>query len=121
MRGRCVVASMSLDVLRRVKELDPGMPTVYITALLLGRDFDLDYLDAYSVETSSLTRELVFRAHGQGRRIYAWTANSDRAIQKVLRCHTDGVITDNPLLAQYYLEAGGENLLLESACALFFP
>ena len=121
MRGRCVVASMSLDVLRRVKELDPGMPTVYITALLLGRDLDWDYLDAYSVETSSLTRELVLQVHGQGRQIYAWTANSDRAIQRVLRCHPDGVITDNPLLAQYYLEAGGENLLLESACELFFP
>ena len=120
MREQCVVASMSLELLKRVKELEPDVKTVYISVLLLSERYDLEYLDAYSVETTSLTRELVAQAHSQGKQVYAWTANSENTMQKILRCQADGLVTDNPQLADYYLDTIGENRILESVIDLFF-
>ena len=99
-----MIASMDMEILKRVKSLEPDMQTVYISVLLLTQGQALKEIDAYSVETTSLSAELVYQAHLQGKQVYAWTANSERSINKILRCHTDGLVTDNVLLAQYYIE-----------------
>lgn len=121
MQKQCMIASMSLELLQRVKELAPEMQTVYISVLLLSERYDLEHLDAYSVETTALTRSLVVQAHSQGKQVYAWTANSEKTMQKILNCQADGLVTDNSALAFYYLDTLGKNLILESAIDLFFP
>lgn len=121
MQGQCLVASMNLELLQQAKALEPGIRTVYISMFLLADEYDLENVDAYSVETTALSPSLVAQAHYQGKQVYAWTANSDNTIQKVLRCEPDGLVTDNPLLAQYYIEAGDQNTLLELLGDLFFP
>lgn len=121
MLEQCVIASMSLDLLGRVKELEPDMRTAYISVLLLSKEYDLEALDAYSVEATSLTRELVVEAHFQGKQVYAWTANTQNTIQKILSRQADGIVTDNPQLANFYLDTMEENFLLNSASDLFFP
>ena len=60
--------------------------------------------DSYSIETTSLSAGLVGQAHYQNKQVYAWTANSERSIQKILRSRADGLVTDNIPLAKY--EAG---------------
>lgn len=45
MLHQCAIASMNLQVLEKVKELEPRIETVYITPLLYSRDFDIDYID----------------------------------------------------------------------------
>lgn len=121
MQKQCMIASMSLELLQRVKELAPEMQTVYISVLLLSERYDLEHLDAYSVETTALTRSLVVQAHSQGKQVYAWTANSEKTMQKILNCQADGLVTDNSAQAFYYLDTLGKNLILESAIDLFFP
>lgn len=113
MEGQCILASMNLELLRRSKELAPEIETVYITALLVSDYDELDFVDGYSVETGSLTREMVIKAQTDGKKIYAWTANREKSIKKILRTGADGLVTDNPELAEYYLDYGDENILLQ--------
>ena len=120
MSHQCSIASMNLDILKRVKELDSRFETVYITPLLFSGQYDEDFIDSYSVETTSVTREMVFTAHFQGKKVYGWTANTEASIEKNMRCHVDGLVTDNPELASFYLEEHGEDLLLNSFIEIYF-
>lgn len=121
MQSQCILASMDLDILRTVKELEPGMETAYISAILITSQYDLSFVDGYSVETISLSPEMALQAHFQGKKIYGWTANSSRSIKKILKCGVDGLITDNPLYAAFYMEKYGENLLVNDIAELFYP
>lgn len=120
MEKQCSIASMDLDVLRRVKRLAPDMETVYISALLISDRYDLPYVDSYSVETSSLSLETVANAHAQNKKIYGWTANSIKTLHKLLRCQVDGLVTDNAALAAYCIETTGADLWMDDLTALFF-
>ena len=121
MADQCMIASMDMGLLKRVKAARPEIRTAFITLLLLSEEYDLRDLDAYSVETSSLSLGLVVQAHLQGKQVYAWTANSQRTMDKILRCDADGLVTDNPLLAAYCIGAAGKNLPAEELAELFFP
>ena len=110
MENQCSIASMSLDILKSTKELLPEIKTVYITTVLLTDNFDVEYVDAYSVETTFLSPLLSAEARLSNKEIYAWTANSKNTINKVLSCHVDGIVTDNTMLAKECLK--NENKLL---------
>lgn len=120
MESQCSIASMDLETLRRVKQLAPEIETVYISALLISDRYDLPYVDSYSVETSSLSLETVADAHAQHKKIYGWTANSIKTLNKLLRCQVDGLVTDNALLAAYCMETNGADLWMDDLTALFF-
>ena len=120
MEENCMIASMDYKLLEQSKRLAPHIPTVYISVLLLSQGYDLENVDGYSIETSSLTTELVWRAHMQGKKVYGWTANSEKTIRQLLSMGLDGVVTDNPLLARYCIKTQGQDLLLEDLCGFFF-
>lgn len=113
MEESCIIASMDQELLKRSKELAPEIRTVYITALLYSDLYDLSYVDGYSVETTSLTSVMLFQAHMEGKKVYAWTANKEKNIEKILRMGADGLVTDNPELARYYQDFAGENMMLQ--------
>lgn len=121
MEDQCMIVSMSMDILQQVKIQAPGMKTAYVTALLLTNNYDLKNIDCYSVETTNLSFAKVAQAHMQQKRVYAWTANSDRTIKQILRSQADGLITDNAPLARYYLEYKGEFSLTSLLVNLFYP
>lgn len=104
MEDQCTVASMNLGVLKNVKKIDPDIKTVYIASSLYSKDYELDYVDCYSIRQSSLTTEMVKLIHMQDKKVYSWTANTGTEIVKVVKCKADGIITDNPELTKYYLE-----------------
>lgn len=112
MTGQCVIASMNLELLRKSKELNPAIRTVYITALLFASDYDLRYVDGYSVETGSLTAAMTAQLHAGGKQVYAWTANRDESMRKILSLGADGLVTDNPALARYVIGTANEDPLL---------
>lgn len=121
MQKQCMIASMDRKLLEQAKKQNPEIPTVYITVLLFSGNYNLKDLDAYSVETTSLTSGLVLQAHLQDKKVYAWTANSEDTIDKILRCGADGIVTDNPLLAENYIREVNENLWINELTDLFFP
>ena len=98
MERDCVIASSSLPLLQRFKTLVPQAETAYIT--------DSSYFglsegnaDSYSINCRRITSFAGLRAHGGGRWLYAWTANTREELRRLLALGVDGLITDNPALA----------------------
>lgn len=103
MMDECSIASLSLEVLKETKQINPKIKTVYITPMLLSDQYNIDYVDSYSIETTAMTKEMVLRMQQQNKKVYGWTANSAETVEKTLRCHVDGVVTDHPMQARYYI------------------
>lgn len=121
METECVIASMDAALLERSKELAPEIETVYITSLAFSEQFDLDYVDGYSVETSFLTPEMVTQIQYRQKKIYAWTANTESNIKKIIRMGADGLVTDNPRLANFFLKFFSKNYLIDGLADLLYP
>ncbi len=121
MERQCVVASMDPELLRESKELAPEIATVYITIMAFSDRYDLPYVDGYSVETGFLNAELVAQLHAEGKAVYAWTANSEEGMLKIIRMGADGLVTDNPPLADFFLNATDQNYFLNTLTELLYP
>lgn len=120
MIDQCNIGSLNLDILKEVKDIQPKMETVYITPLIFSGQYDINFVDGFSVETTSISREMVSIMHLQGKNVYGWTANSEETINKNLQCQVDGIVTDNPELVQYYTMQTWENLVLNGILDTFF-
>ena len=46
---------MDLETLERVKEIAPEIKTIYITSLLYGDQYNIDYVDGYSIQYTFLS------------------------------------------------------------------
>ena len=53
-----------------------------------------------TVRHDAVTDEVVAAVHERGGRVYAWTVNSRRGIERMRVLGVDGVITDDPRLFQ---------------------
>ncbi len=103
MVDECIIGSMNKGILQRVKELEPGISTVFIAHDLGEDDYDLDYADSYSIEGKNLTTDMVDAIHYEGKSVYGWTANTSGAMSRIVNCGADGVITDDVRLLQTFL------------------
>lgn len=121
MRDQCMIASMDMELLKEAKDLAPNIKTVYISVLLLTDRYDLREVDAYSLETTSVSPAFVVQAHLQGKMVYAWTANSSDTMERILHSGVDGLITDNVLLADFCIGETRKNRLMNEISDLFFP
>lgn len=92
----CVVASSDYDVLRKVKEINSDVKTVYIVHIAFGGVGELEYADAVSVRYNYISANLVKNMHKQGKDIYAWTVNGEKMIKNLLLMDVDCIVTDNP-------------------------
>lgn len=120
MLDQCNIGSMNLELLKEVKAINPDMETVYITPLIYSTQYDIDFIDAFSVETTMLTREMVVNMHWQGKEVYGWTANSKETIEKNIRCQVNGIVTDNPELVNHYVMQTWNSRLLSGLLRTFF-
>lgn len=103
MVDECIIGSMNRGILQKMKELEPGIATVFIAHDLEQTDYDLDYADSYSIEGKNLTVAMVEAIHYRGKSVYGWTANSSGAMLKIVNCGADGVVTDDVRLLQTFL------------------
>lgn len=103
MTEECIIGSMNKGILQTVKELEPGISTVYIAHDLDESEYDLDYADSYSIEGKNLTTDMVDAIHYTGKSVYGWTANSSAAMAWIVGSGADGVITDDVRLLQTFL------------------
>ncbi|MCP0887873.1 hypothetical protein LB941_11085 [Ligilactobacillus sp. WILCCON 0076] len=58
----------------------------------------------YSIEFSSLSPQTTKKAHKFGKKIYAWTVNTDSDITTMYAYGVDGFITDTPATTREYLK-----------------
>ena len=107
-----VLTSSKYNVLEEVKEIDNKITTGYIMSFAYGDILKLDKADNFSIETSSISKELVKNLHNNGKEVYAWTVNNKDSINKMLDLNVDNIITDDVDLARKLLfESKSSNLI----------
>lgn len=121
MKEQCVIASMDMDTLERVKELKPDIQTVYISANICAEQYSKTELDAYSMKADVIPKSLVKEMHRKKKPIFAWTVNSEAEMRKYLTYAIDGLITDNPILAEFCIRGGKEMIPVEKLTDFLFP
>lgn len=113
MEEQCVISSVQMKYLERVKALNPDIRTGYIIAAAYGNYYTNESLDFISVRSSFATKELVKRAHEEGKAIHVWTVNSLWELEQMKQAGVDNIITDYPVRAREicFRKEATENLL----------
>lgn len=112
MEHECTIACADLPLLQKSKELEPGLEAVYIGEGMPLNPGELTYVDGYSVHLSGLTGEAVVQAKTAGKKVYAWTVNTEREMEIALDFGVDGLVTDDPELAFHLIrEEGAERAI----------
>lgn len=110
----CVITSQVYTVLENVKKLDNNIETVYVMSLAYGNIIELDKADSFSIEATSINKNLVSKIHNEGKKVYAWTINTEENIEKMIDLNVDNIITDNIIVAKNTVyESKSSNLVNE--------
>ena len=96
---QCVITSQSYDVIRKVRERNETIETVYVMGLAYGAINRLSEADAFSIRSTSISRSLVHDLHNRGHQVYAWTVDSRQNISRMINLEVDNIITNNIPLA----------------------
>jgi glycerophosphoryl diester phosphodiesterase len=92
----CMVASTQYDALKEIKNLDEDITTVYILKFAFNNLGSMEYVDAFSIRYNFISADLVKDIHKNGKKVYAWTVDSEAKIKKLLLYDVDGIITNDP-------------------------
>ncbi|MCR2805950.1 glycerophosphodiester phosphodiesterase [Paenibacillus soyae] len=103
MESDVYIQSFDSETLRHIRAIAPDIKIGQILYFALGDLTELD-VDFYTIEKVMLTEQLVEQAHANGREIWVWTVNDRRNMMEVLKFRVDGIITDEPALAQSLVE-----------------
>jgi glycerophosphoryl diester phosphodiesterase len=91
--------SLSQSVVEEIKELHPELRVGLIVGMAYGEPQNVN-CDFYTVEQASYTTEFVRKAHAKEREVYVWTVNDERDMRRFLRDGADGLVTDQPAVAE---------------------
>lgn len=96
MRKNCYITSFSYSILKQVKAYDSKIKTGYIMSVAYGNVAALKYADALSLKKSFVTTRLVGQCHASGKKVFAWTVDKSKDMQRMNDCNVDNIITDYP-------------------------
>lgn len=97
LQDRAMITCLKLDPLLKIEKFAPEMYTVYSMFTALG-DLSSIPVDAYTIEYSNISEELVDYIHNAGKKVFAWTLNTENGVQTLVDCKVDGILTDDPLM-----------------------
>lgn len=103
MEDEVYIQSFDRTTLQHIRAIAPDIKIGQILFFALGDLTEID-VDFYTIEQVMLTEQLVEQAHANGREIWVWTVNDKRNMMEVLKFRVDGIITDEPALAQSLVE-----------------
>jgi glycerophosphoryl diester phosphodiesterase len=93
----CILTSLDLEGLEKVKSINPKLRTGYILVKGIGDIAGLN-VDLFSVQSSIATYDFVGSVHKQKKQVHVWTVNSRRNMEYFIDLRVDNIITDHPLL-----------------------
>ncbi|WP_419926141.1 glycerophosphodiester phosphodiesterase [Candidatus Poriferisocius sp.] len=106
--GGVIVSSFDMEALNRIRAIDPGIPTAYLTFEVLAPDLLVDRVasaghTAIHPYVASTSQALVEAAHAAGLEVNVWTVNDPDQITQLAAMGADAVITDVPDIAREVL------------------
>ena len=112
LEDRVILSSNKYSILEEIKNVDDKVSTAYIMSLAYGDISKLDKADNFSIEASSINKDLVKKLHNDGKEVFAWTVNVRDSINKMLDLNVDNIITDDVEYAKKLLfESKSSNLV----------
>jgi len=99
-----IISSFSPSVLRRAKTLAPHLPTAVITTgILVGKNSWVSLARQASASVVCVHARMVSKprldaAHRAGLKVFAWTVNSLKYVQRLEQFGIDGIFTNYPEL-----------------------
>ena len=108
---KCVVASTDPKLLKKVKALNENIQTVYIMHMALGKFGNMNYVDIFSIRYNFISDSMVKDIHKNGKKVYAWTVNSESEIKELLLMDVDSIITDDPYKTKTIIYNANDSLL----------
>ena len=93
------ITSFNWDMLKEYRQLDPYARIGVLTFKNHGEAMEFaETIDAYSINPYHLLlqKKYVDDAHSKGFKVYPWTVNQPKDIQRVIKLGVDGVISDYP-------------------------
>lgn len=103
-KNQCIIGSTNLRFLEYIKGMDGESVTVYIAQNLKKEEYELEYIDGFSINVDYLTKQMVQKIHSLHKPVYGWTVNSRQQMKRVVDGGVDGIVTDNVPLAQNFLQ-----------------
>jgi len=100
MQEQCVITSVKLSYLERVKNVSQDLKTGYILPAAYGNYYDNPALDFISIRSSFVTPRLVERLHERGKGVHVWTVNQSSEMEQMHLMGVDNIITDAPARAR---------------------
>lgn len=89
-----MVHSLSYKYIEQSKEYMPKVKASYILSFNLA-GIPITKANAFTMEYTTLNSRFIEGAHLQNKKVYAWTANDEESMDRMIFLGSDGVITDN--------------------------
>jgi len=94
LKNKAMVHSLNYNYIEETKNLMPKITTSYILPFnLFGVPFT--NANAFTMEYTTLNQSFIDNAHLQQKKVFAWTANDEESMDRMIFMGADGVITDN--------------------------
>ena len=95
-RENCVVTSQTYGAIKRIKQYDPQIKTIYVMSIAMGDFYDLEYADGFSIKYRFINKEVIRQSHKRGKDVYAWVVDDEKSLEKMMLLNVDSVITNDP-------------------------
>lgn len=96
----CMLASLDIEALKKVKEIDPNIKTLYDMTVAAGNISEMTFIDGFSIEETFISYDIVDQIHQNNKKVFVWTVNEPSNIIDVCKYDIDNILTDDPLTAR---------------------
>ena len=93
--SECEVTSLDYDGLMTAKRRNPGLAVVALVTYALGDPGRLE-VDGLSVNLEVLDDRLIRNCRRRGKRLYAWTVDDPRSMNRLIERGVGGLVTNAP-------------------------
>lgn len=119
-KDECYVTSMNYKALTEIKKINEEIKTGYILYSAYGNYYNIDNVDAFSINFSYINKNVVDAIHYRGKQLFVWTINDRKTAEKMVAMGVDAVITDNPVMGKEATYARYSYSLIENVLSYVF-
>jgi len=92
---QCVISSLNYAGLRKVKQLNDRLQTIYILFGEMGDVAKLD-TDGFGLQAAQVTPEFIHSVHERGKLVYVWTVDNPKEMEDFIELDVDYIYTNDP-------------------------
>ena len=92
----CVVTSPTYGSIKKIKNIDPRIKTVYVMSVAVGDFYALPYADAFSIKYRYVNTQIVREIHKLDKEVYVWTVDDKDTLESMMLLDVDSIITNKP-------------------------